>query len=301
MINNNILSVIVNEFIEAFFEGCSVEMKNSLVLVLFGLSLVHIWGWNYKPNVHLKFSSISNDPSIKYHLFPLENIDVDDKIVISLKAVQLGSCQDWCWFINMFNKTNSNKRNCDHLNIPIKELSGTSQDFYDIKPFHYEGELFEIFKVFISEIDMNIVSDFMGCKNIEKNDKMKKNQLLLIVYNHGENSTLNIWNTSFTLYKDMYGLLQFTNEEIDKISIEPNEPNQDHINNSMIFCRKIEILAKKTFYSKVGNKSNPNEDHPKKTYGLFIVLLITMVVLITFLMLISISHCSHFGNAFTEV
>lgn len=268
---------------------CSVEMKNSLVIVFFTLSIVHIWGGNLNPNVKLTFSTISNDPAILYHVYPIKNMDIYDETLISLKAIKNGSCQGWCWFLNMRNKsTKAYKRNCDNLIIPMKELTATLQDFHDIKPLHYEGQLFEIFKVFRTEIDMHVFMDFNGCQPNQRlknyDERMEKNKLIFIIYKHGESRTLNIWNTSFTIYNYLYGLLQIVNDETIENSAEEYK---GPISYSVMFCQS-EVSAETaiTYY-----RTNENN-------GLFIVLSTTIVAFIIFFILIS--KCSHYFNTFIE-
>lgn len=246
---------------------------------------MHIWGRNSTPNVQLKFATLSSDPTMEYSVLPIKNIDIYDRILISLKAVQLGSCQDWCWFIYITNTTNLYKRNCDFLIVPTKEVYTKWHSLYDINPLQHEGRLFEVYKVLSADIDMNMFLHLFGCNNIHNNNKMQK--LLFIVYKHGDSTTLKVWNTSYTFYKNIYGLLQFENEEIDEISTDLNE---DPINYSMIFCRQLETLANRTYYSEVAKsvyKFNATEKNPQKAYGLFIVVLTIIAVFIIFLLLIS--------------
>ena len=253
---------------------CLVKMKNSLVIVFLALSLVHILGWNHTPNVQLNFATITSDPSIEYTVLPLIKYNYDQTI-ISLKAVQLGSCEEYCWFIYFTNITNIMKRSCEHLIITAKELSPKWQDFYDIKPLQHEGHSLEIFKVFSADINLNIFFHFLGCKNIPENNKMSKMELLFIVYKHGNITAFKLWDTSFTFYKKIYGVLKFANEEDDDNSTEFNGVP---INYNMMFCPQTEdSLEEKKFDYK------PNEKHTQKTYGLFIVVATIIAIFIIFL------------------
>lgn len=245
------------------------------MIVFFALSLVHILGWNHTPNVQLNFATITSDPSIDYTVLPFKNY-IYDQIIVSLKAVQLGSCEDWCWFIYFTNITNNNKRSCEQLIFTAKELSPKWQDFYDIKPLQHEGHSLEIFKVFTADINLNIFFHFLGCKNIPKNNKMSKTELLFIVYKHGDLTTLKLWDTSFTFYKKIFGVLKFANEEEDENSSELNE---DPINYNMIFCPQLGDADNITY--------SVEEKHTQKTYGLFIVVVIIIAIFIIFLVLIS--------------
>lgn len=273
-------------------------MKNSLVIVFFTLSLVHIWGWNYTPNVELKFATLSSDPTMEYSVLPIKNIDIYDQIVISLKAVQRELSQDWIWFIYIANKSIANKRNCDYLIVPTEEIPSRWHSFYNISPLQHEGHLLEIFKLLFANVDIDIFLDFFGCKNTHNNNKMKKKQLMFIVYKYGDSTTLKIWNTSYTFYKNIYGFLQFTNEDKNEISTELNE---DPMNFSMIFCQQLKITDNSTYYSEEEEtvyKLNATKKHPQKASGLFIVVLTTIAVFIIFLLLIS-KYC-FFCNSLTE-
>lgn len=270
-------------------------MKNSLVIVFFALSIVLIWGGNLNPNVKLIFSTLSNDPAIQYDVYPIKNMDIYDQITISLKAIQIETCQEWCWFLYMRNQTSAKKRNCDNLIIPIKEITAPLQDFYDIKPLHYEGQLFEIFKVFLTKIDMFIFMEFNGCQKNPKlqeyGNKLEKNKLIFIVYKHGESRTLNVFNTSFTIYNYLYGLLQIVNDITIESSVEEHEVP---ISYNLIFCEPEAAVETKNY-----SKEDEDVHQSNGKNGLFFVLITFIAVFI--IILILISKCSHYGDTFIEV
>lgn len=226
----------------------SVEMKNSLAIVLFALCFVHIWSVNLKPNIELSFVSISSDSAIEYYVNLVKPIILNDlkpfiysETEIKLKAIQLGSCRERCWYMDISNRTYVNKNKCDSLIVPIREIS---QELYDIKPLHYQGEDYEVFNIFVTEIDMVKLLDFYECENLDNIDKMQKKQQILILYKHSDNTTINIWNTTFTFYNKMYGYHQIVDDETDTSSTKENVIALEY---SMDFCQQYEAFANKIY------------------------------------------------------
>lgn len=276
-------------------------MKYSVMVLIVTALVFNIAGTKFYPNIKLNFEKLSQNLYIDYSIEIIDGCYTPFFEIASKEVILRGTttrdangktCNIWCDVImtqtkNVYCGDIYNSFGFERNEIFTKSIINENDA--------EEGSKLEVLDVFYYNFSLMFFSEFDGCQNALKNDKISQIEVHLILFKNCEAYELNIFGKTYSVYSTMLGYIRFMNTATEENTIEQNEVV---INDIIEYCQKVAKFANNSYIPTFDHiyledifKPPRNTWDPWSNYIVCLSIFLTMIIL-----LIIIKYCFNYLN-----
>lgn len=260
-------------------------MKYSVIVLFVAAMAMDIAGSKFYPNIKLNFKKLSQVLYIDYSVETIDGgytpfLEIGSKETI-LRGTSGRNSEIWCDVIMTLNK------NVDCNNI-LNSFGFERNEVFTKAIINendaQEGSQLEVLDVFFYNFSLLFLSEFDGCQNALRNDKIYQNEVHLILFKNCEAFEINIFDKKYSVYSTMLGYIRFVNTAIEGNTIEQNEVVFTDL---VEYCQKVAKFANNSYIPTFDHiyledifKLSKNIWTPWTNFIIFLSIFVTMIILL---------------------